>query len=128
MALVDHPGDRVVRAQENASVVAETARERVDGRRRVSDSLRDRQALGVLLEALGAEELLADQLLAVPRRTGAPRAEARDPTTARSTAVRRRVASLPGATARSGDDRRGPGFSAIDWSPKVAQPRGSSAN
>ena len=75
VTFVDDGRDRVVRAEEHPAVVGEPAAQRVSRSRSRSDSLRQREALAVLLEALGAEQLLADQLLGVPWRAPSPAPE-----------------------------------------------------
>jgi hypothetical protein len=67
LALVDHARDRVIGVEKHAAVVRQPARERVSRTPGHRDSLGQREALGMLLEPLGAEQLLADQLFAVPR-------------------------------------------------------------
>ena len=66
--------DRAIRVAQHASVVLDARQQRAPLHRPAQDTLGPRQALGVLLEALGAEELRPDRFLARPagRRRGGP--------------------------------------------------------
>ena len=61
--------DRAVRGEQHAAVVAQPSREGTPSRAPTGHALRRRQALGMLLETLDAEELGADRRFAVPLRT-----------------------------------------------------------
>jgi hypothetical protein len=66
-ALADRGGEGAVRLEQGRLVVLQPCGERPAGDRLRGDGLSLRETLGVLLEALGAEELLADRLFAIPR-------------------------------------------------------------
>jgi hypothetical protein len=70
VTVVDDPGDRVIRAQQHAVVVGEAAAQRVSRARSLADSLCSREALGVLLESLDAEQLGADRIFRIGERLG----------------------------------------------------------
>ena len=67
-AFVHGPGDGPVGRQHDLFVVAQAGAQRTAEFRPARDALRGRERLGVLLQALGAEDLLAQDLLVVPMR------------------------------------------------------------
>ena len=68
-ALVDRAGDGAIRAEQSRFVLLQAGGERPPVRRSRGDGLGHRETLGMLLETLDAEELLADGLFVVPWRS-----------------------------------------------------------
>jgi hypothetical protein len=66
--LADRFGDGAIRFEQNRLVVLQARGEAAPGRRRRRDGLGRREALGMLLEALDTEELLADGFFVIPWR------------------------------------------------------------
>ncbi len=74
--LTDGLGDRAIRLEQHPAVVPEPCRQRPTGSGPWRDALSSREALGMLLEALDAEELRADRLFGIPRDSRPPTREA----------------------------------------------------
>jgi hypothetical protein len=66
--LADRLRDGAIRFEQNRLVVLQPRGEGAPGRRPRGDGLGRRKTLGMLLEALDTEELLADGLVVIPRR------------------------------------------------------------
>ena len=66
--LADRFRDGAIRLEQNRLVVLQPCGKAAPGRRRRGDGLCRRKALGMLLEALDTEELLADGFFVIPRR------------------------------------------------------------
>jgi len=67
-AFADRFRDGAIRFEQNRLVVLQSRGKRSPPRRPRGDGLGRRKALGMLLEALDTEELLADRFLVIPRR------------------------------------------------------------
>ena len=65
--LADGLADGAIGGEQHPAVVPQPCRQRTAGSRPRRDALGRREALGMLLEALDAEELAADRLFGIPR-------------------------------------------------------------